>query len=60
MHIVMDDLIDGEAIEMSAATGQEYFEAWLEHAKEIRSQKGDKYSKEHMPKSWMLLQMIGG
>lgn len=58
MRIVMDELIGGEAINLAADTGQEYFDAWLASARQVRADQGDGYMQERMPKSWLLLQTV--
>ena len=57
MRIAMDDLIGGEALRLYAATGQEYFDAWLENAKRTQSQEGDEAMEQYHPNAWLLLQM---
>lgn len=58
MRIVMCELIGGESINLAAATGQEYFDAWLESARSVREERGDAYMKEHMPRAWLLLETV--
>ena len=58
MRIVMCELLGGEAIDLDAATGQEYFDAWLADARSIREARGDAYLQEHMPKTWLLLETV--
>ena len=57
MRNVMDKLIGGEAINLAADTGQEYFDAWLTMARRVQAEQGDTYVQERLPKAWMLLQM---
>lgn len=56
MRNVMDKLIGGEAINLAADTGQEYFDAWLAAARKVQAERGDAYVQEYMPKTWLLLQ----
>lgn len=58
MRIVMEELIGGEAIDLGTDTGQEYFDAWLAAIRNTRAEQGDAYVREHMPKAWMLLEMV--
>jgi hypothetical protein len=57
MRIVMDDLINGEAIVSAADTGQDYFDEWLSAARQTAAAKGSDYMQKNAPKSWLLLQM---
>lgn len=58
MRIVMEELIGGEAIDLDAATGQEYFDAWLASARQTQAEQGDGYMQERMPKAWLLLRTV--
>ena len=58
MRIVMEELIGGEAIDLDAGTGQEYFDAWLAAARQAQAEQSDGYMQERMPKSWLLLQTV--
>lgn len=59
MRIVMDDLIGGEALDLEAATGQDYFDAWKASVQRRFKEEGPKRLKEEAPKSFLLLQMLG-
>lgn len=59
MQEIMIDLLDGEAVKLHTDNGQEYFDAFLQHAKEIYSQKGNLNMEKFNPKAYMLLEMIG-
>lgn len=58
MRAVMDDLIGGEAMAKTANSGQEYFDAWLEHGQRILSSIGMNAMRENYPKAYMLLMML--
>ena len=51
---------DAEDIDLLASTGQDWYDAFKEHAKNLHRQYGDDYMKNNMPGSWLLLQMLPG
>lgn len=44
MKIVMNDIIGDEAIDISASTGQEYFDAWAKHAFKLYNENSNSQS----------------
>ena len=59
MRYVMDALIGGEALDLKAATGQEYFDAWKSSVQVRLIEEGAEQLEEEAPKSSLLLQMLG-
>lgn len=57
MRMVMDDLIGGEAMPLDEDNGQEYFDAWREHAKRELLSMGEEAMRENYPKSYLMLTM---
>lgn len=51
------DILGKEDIELSANTGQGWYDAFKKSAESLRSQKGDEYMKKNMPGSWLLLNL---
>lgn len=58
MWIVMDDLIGGESIDLTADNGQEYFDAWREQGQKKLSSIGEDEMRENYPKSYLMLTML--
>lgn len=59
MQEVMIDLLDEEAIRYNAKNGQEYFDAFLKHAKKIYSQQNKEDMEKFNHKANLLLKMAG-
>ena len=59
MRYVMDGLIGNEALDLEAATGQEYFDAWKSSVQLRHEEEGMEALKEKAPKACLLLQMLG-
>ena len=59
MRMVLDDLAPECQLKLAAGTGQEYFDAWLESAREIRADHGLDWMEEHTPAARLLLEMTG-
>lgn len=57
MWDLMDDICPYEQLSFNADNGQEYFDRWYAHAKEIYKQNDAEFMQENEPKSWLLLQM---
>ena len=58
MRAVMDTFLGDEAIELSASTGQEYFDTWKELAEAKKKEHGLEYMKTNAPKAYLLLQLL--
>lgn len=59
MRQVMDQLVGKERLNISADTGQEYFNQWRRKAEDAWEKYGSSYMVENAPKAWLLLQMTG-
>jgi len=53
-----DILGKAEDIHLLANTGQDWYDAFKQSAKNLRHQNGDDYMEKNMPGSWLLLQML--
>lgn len=60
MRIVMDDLIGEEALNLAAANGQAYFDAWLENARSLEREHGLEGMKETAPAAYRMLKLMYG
>lgn len=55
MRIVMDDIIQGEAVKTYSETGQGYFDEFLRHNQRLLTENGDEFMKENYPYGYRLL-----
>lgn len=58
-RIIMDDIIGGEALKISADTGQDYFDSFLKHNRELLEKNGADFMEKNNPYGYMLLKMSG-
>lgn len=58
-RIIMDDIIAGEALKVSADTGQDYFDSFLKHNQELLEKNGADFMEKNNPYGYMLLKMSG-
>lgn len=59
MALIMRDLLENEEINTNADFGQEYFDKFLNNAKDTRVRRGDEYMEKYTPRAYMLLEMAG-
>jgi hypothetical protein len=52
------DLLGMEDIDISAGTGQEWYDAFKKHAENVYEKNGEDYMKENIPNTWLLLQVL--
>lgn len=57
MRIALDDLAPEAALRLHAATGQEYFDAWLEAAERMLDEHGGDWMAENQRAAWYALQI---
>ena len=58
MRLVLDELAPESMLDLSAYTGQQYFDEWLGFAKDLKDVHDDEWIKENYPAMWELLKMI--
>lgn len=58
-RIIMDDIIGGEALKVYADTGQDYFDSFLKHNRELLEKNGADFMEKNLPYGYMLLKMSG-
>lgn len=54
------DILGKEDIDLSANTGQDWYDAFKKSAENLRHKNGDEYMKKNMPGSWLLLHLREG
>jgi hypothetical protein len=52
------DILGKEGVAVLGNTGQDWYDAFKQAAKDVRRQKGDEYMQKNLPGSWLLLQML--
>ena len=57
MRILLDDMAPESALRLNAGTGQEYFDAWLEAARDTESEIGIARMEHEYPAAWLALRM---
>lgn len=57
MRIVLREIAPEETPEITGETSQDYFDAWLSQAEDLREQHGDEWMKKNKPAMSLLLQM---
>ena len=58
MRLVLDELAPESKLDLIAFTGQQYFDAWLVFAKNLKDVHDDEWVRENHPAMWELLEMI--
>lgn len=59
LHRLMQELLGGENIDAEADNGQDYFDQWKAHVLQRYESNGLNYFREHAPKSYLLLDVMG-
>ncbi len=59
LHTAMDNNLGGSIIPYEALNGQDYFDNWLEHGKNILERNGPEFIWKFAPKVYMALEMAG-
>ena len=57
MLTLLSEIAPDEKVETTAETSQDYFNAWMLQAEDLREQKGDEWMKKNKPAMYLLLQM---
>ena len=59
MKAAIDDIAPEAQLNLSAETGQEYFDAWKDAAMSVKEQHGMEWIEAHQPAIYLLLSMLG-
>ena len=59
MKAAIDDIAPEAQLNLSAETGQEYFDAWKDAAMSVKEQHGTEWIEAHQPAIYLLLSMLG-
>ena len=58
MRMILDELAPEAALDRAASNGQEYFDAWMEQALELRALHDETWMESNQPAMLLLLQMM--